>query len=92
MIWEEDDGDGEVLVEALDRVELQLGGGASDAINFEFIPYSDHGARHVGVHRRVFTTRLSQSFDATANRGNIAEIRKWIGTCRVVASAEWRRR
>ena len=39
MIWEEDDD--EVLAEALDRAELQLGGGASDAIQFELIPYTD---------------------------------------------------
>ena len=65
-------GDDEVLAEALDRAELQLGGGASDAIQFEMIPYTDRRARRFGVHRRVYTTRLSQSIDATANRGNIA--------------------
>ena len=30
MIWEEeDDGDDDILAEALDRVELQLGGGGA---------------------------------------------------------------
>ena len=73
MIWEEDDGDDEVLAEALDRAELQLGGGTSDAINFELIPYTDRRARRFDVHRRVFTTRLSQSSHAVgSNRGNIA--------------------
>lgn len=41
MTWEEeDDGDYDVLAEALDRVEVQLGGGggARDAIDFELIP------------------------------------------------------
>ena len=74
MIWEEeDDGDDEVLAEALDQAELQLGGGASDAIDFEFIPYTDRRARRFGVHRRVFTTRLSQTTNTATNRGNIAQ-------------------
>ena len=74
MIWEEkDDGDDEVLAEALDQAELQLGGGASDAINFEFIPYTHRRARRFGVHRRVFTTRLSQTTNTSANRRNIAQ-------------------
>ena len=93
MMWEEeDDGDDDLLVEALDRAEfqrgggddddllvealdraeLQWGGGARDAIQFELIPYTDRRARRFGVHRRVYTTRLAQSIDATANRGNIA--------------------
>ena len=78
MIWEEeDDGDDDLLVEALDRAERQLGGGgggAEDAIQFELILYTDRRARRFGVHRRVYTTRLAQSIDATTtNRGNIAQ-------------------
>ena len=64
--------DDDLLVEALDRAELQWGGGARDTIQFELIPYTDRRARRFGVHRRVYTTRLAQSIDATANRGNIA--------------------
>ena len=78
MIWEEEeDGDDEILAEALDRLELQLGGGggggAREAIDFELIPYTDRRARRFGVHRRVYTTRLSQPLNATVNRGNIAQ-------------------
>ena len=65
-------GDNDLLAEALDQAELQWGGGARDAIQFEFIPYTDRLARRFGVDRRVYTTRLSQSIDVTANRGNIA--------------------
>ena len=64
--------DDDLLVEALDWAELQWGGGARDAIQFELLPYTDRRARRFGVHRRVYTTRLAQSIDATANRGNIA--------------------
>ena len=58
MIWEEeDDGDDELLSEALDQAELQFGGG--DAIDFQFIPYTDRRTLRFGVYRRVFTSRLS---------------------------------
>ena len=66
-------GDDDLLVEALDRAELQWRGGARDAIQFDLIPYTDRRARRFGVHRCVYTTRLAQSIDATANRGNIAQ-------------------
>ena len=62
--WDGGDDD-DLLVEALDRAELQWGGGARDAIQFELIPYTDRRARRFGVHRRVYTTRLAQSIDAT---------------------------
>ena len=57
----------------MDQAELQLGGGASDGINFEFIPYTDRCARRFGVLRRVFTTCLSQTTNTRANRRNIAQ-------------------
>ena len=79
MNWfEEEDGQDQVLAEALDQVELQLGGGTErNGINFDFIPYTDRRARRFGVHRRVFTTRISQVPPSTAvadNGGNIAQM------------------
>ena len=79
MNWfeEEEDGQDQVLAEALDETELQLGGGVRrNAINFDFIPYTDRRARRFGVHRRVFTTRISQVPQSAAvadNGGNIAQ-------------------
>ena len=73
---EEENGDDDILAEALDRVELQLGrggGGAREAIDFELIPYTDCRACRFRVHRRVYTTRVSQPLNATVNRGNIAQ-------------------
>ena len=37
------------------------------------IPYTDRRARRFGVHRRVYTTRVSQPLNATTHRGNIAQ-------------------
>ena len=58
MIWEEEEnGDDELLSEALDQAELRFGGG--EVIDFQFIPYTDRRTLRFGVYRRVFTSRLS---------------------------------
>ena len=80
MNWfEEEDGQDQVLVEALDQTELQLGGGARrNAIDFDFVPYTDRRARRFGVHRRMLMTRISQVPPSAAavadNGGNIAQM------------------
>ena len=57
-VVENDSGDDQLLSEALDQAEKQLGGGTSHADILIFTPYTNCRARRFGVHQRTLTTLL----------------------------------
>lgn len=49
-----------VCNQTMDELRAQSGG----SFEFQLIPHTDRRARKFGVHRRVFTTRLTQPTEA----------------------------